>query len=125
MLDITPNVSIQGILGPLGNLKMYAGKGIYRVIKTSAGNIYGYGMIGAWSYPLLSWNSKEGTETVMGFGAGIGLEVNLKALYPNLFSNLSPISCNAEIGLRSVKFKEASCYFPIPISIGAGIHYRF
>ncbi len=129
ILDVTPNVSIQGILDPLGDLKTYVGRGIYRFKKKSNWNAYGYGMLGTWSYPiygggLLYWDIKEGTEKIMVFGAGVGIEQDCRSLGAS-FSGFPPLWLNFEIGLRSAKFKEASYNPLLPISVGVGIHYRF
>lgn len=122
--DVTPNVSIQVILNPLGDLnKMlytgaYAGRGIYRFIKKTYWNAYGYGMLGAWSYLTDSLNLKEKTGIeIMDiiFGPGAGIEYNWKALY----SKLPSIAWNLEVGLGMVNFKG------IDIITGAGAHYRF
>jgi len=131
MMDVADNLSVQGILGMVGDLKTYAGRGIYRFRKEPYWNTYGYGMIGAWSYPgyeieyeyiygISYPTMKKITETVMGFGAGVGIEYDWRALSPNL----PPIWFNLEIGLGNVKFKKIDYDFSAFMA-GAGAHYRF
>ena len=125
MMDVAPNISVQGILGLFGDLRTYAGRGIYRFTKEPYWNTYGYGMIGAWSYPWLEydWVAQrwvERTETAMGFGAGAGVEYNWQAWE----RNLPPIWWNAEVGIGMVEFEEALYEFST-FMIGVGAHYRF
>lgn len=132
MLDVTPNVSIQGILGPLGDLKTYAGRGIYKFKKGPYWNAYGYGMLGAWSYQpvadfysggLLYMGTKGETETIVGFGAGAGIEYDWRGLGAG-FSDLPPIWWSTEIGLGKLDFKKSEQDYS-GIWFGVGAHYRF
>ncbi len=127
MLDITPDMSIQGIIDPLGNLKMYTGKGIYRFKKGPSWSAYGYGMAGAWShypyYDVVGWNVVKKTETIVGFGAGAGIEYDWRGLSAD-FSNFPLIWWNIEIGLGKIDFKKSGVDFS-GIMIGGGLHYRF
>ena len=124
MVDVSDKISIQGILGAFSVLKTYAGRGIYRFKKETYWNAYGYGMLGAWSYPGYKigtgWSLEETTETVMGFGAGAGIEYDWRGLNPKL----PPLFWNLEIGLGSVKFKEID-YNLSAFMFGAGVYYRF
>jgi hypothetical protein len=114
MVDVTENISAQGIFGVFSDLKTYAARGIYRFKKETYWNVYGYGMVGAWSYSY--WLFEENTETVMGFGAGTGLEFDWRALV----SEFPPLFVNIEMGLSSVNSYNISTFM-----IGAGLHYRF
>lgn len=74
-----------------------------------------------WTYPYYGWegwNYKEKTESVMGFGAGAGIEYDWRALSPNL----PPIRWNAEIGLGRVGLEY---YNFSTLMFGVGGHYRF
>lgn len=123
MMDVSDEFSVQGILGAFGDLKTYAGRGIYRFEKKPNYNTYGYGMVGAWSYTGFEIGSgfqlKETTETVMGFGAGVGIEYDWRVFAPEL----PPIMWNLEIGLGSVKFGNVDFSFST-LMVGAGAHYR-
>jgi len=123
--DVSDKIALEGILGIFGDLKTYAGRVIYRLKKETYWNAYGYGMLGAWSYPGFKigtdyLSTEKTTETVMGYGAGAGIEYGLKALN----SNLPPLFFNLEIGLGSVNFKEID-YNLSSFMVGAGVHYRF
>jgi hypothetical protein len=118
MVDVAENISAQGIFGVFADLKTYAARGIYRFKKETYWNVYGYGMVGAWSYT--NWLFEENTETVMGFGAGTGIEYDWRALA----SGLPPLFFNLEMGLSSVNFNEVAYNFS-SFMVGAGLHYRF
>ena len=123
MMDVADNVSVQGILGAFGDLKTYAGRGIYRFRKEPKWNTYGYGMIGAWSYPWYKWegwNLVEETETTIGFGAGVGIEYDWRAWMPDL----PPVWWNLKIGVGMIEFEEAD-YDLSTFMVGCGGHYRF
>lgn len=123
MVDVAPNISVQGILAPFSDMKAYVGRGIYRFRIEPHWNTYGYGMIGAWSHP---WDKLEGeilveeTETTMGFGIGAGIEYNWQGRFPNL----PPVWWNFELGITKVKFEEADHLCSV-FMFGLGVHYRF
>lgn len=115
MIDLTDAITAQAIIGFYGNLKTYAGRGLYRFRKENFWNLYGYGMVGAWSYSLVGES-----ETVPGFGAGAGIEYDWRGWNPELPS----ISWNLELGLGVVNFDKVNYNFST-LLIGAGVHYRF
>ena len=88
MLNLNEQTSIQGLLGMFGDLKTYGGRFIYRFNNEQYSSTYGYGLLGAFSYTGLrigeDWSLEETTETVFGFGAGVGIEYNWQALSQNL-----------------------------------------
>ncbi len=123
MMDVADNISVQGIVGLMGDLKMYAGKGIYKFRKEPYWNAYGYGTIGRWSYPGYKWEEwdlVEITETTMGFGVGVGIEYDWRGWDPKL----PPIFGNVEIGFGKVEFDEVDYDFST-LMWGGGLHYRF
>ena len=127
MMDINEQISVQAILGFWGNLNTYAGRGLYRFKKEDDWEIYGYGMIGAWSYDGvrvrtigLLLESHSHTETVIGFGAGAGIEYDWRALDPDL----PPLFWNIELGIGIVDFNKVNYDFNTLI-FGVGVHYRF
>jgi hypothetical protein len=120
LADVANNVSIQGIFGLFGDLKAYAGRGIYRFNKKPKWNTYGYGMVGAWSYTGLDIRTlEETTETSFGFGAGLGVEWDLRAWV----SDFPPLWWNFGIGIGSVEFDTVDYDFAA-FSVGVGLHYR-
>lgn len=124
MMDINEMISVQAILGFFGSLNTYAGRGLYRFKKEEDWEIYGYGMIGAWSYDGVRFRTGFGienyTETVIGFGAGAGLEYDWRAFNPDL----PPLFWNIELGIGIVDFNDVNYNFNT-LLIGAGVHYRF
>lgn len=124
MMDVSDKVSVQGILGMFGDLRTYAGRGIYRFRREPLWNAYGYGMVGMWSGSYSKWDAYRGdyveeTETAMGFGAGGGIEYNWQAFSPNL----PPIWWNLEAGIGSVGFDHYNDFSAF--MFGGGAHYRF
>lgn len=124
MMDINETISVQAILGFFGDLNTYAGRGLYRFKKEDDWEIYGYGMIGAWSYDGVRVRSlfvlEKYTETVIGFGAGAGIEYDFRALSPDL----PPLFGNVELGIGIVDFNKVNYDFNT-LLIGLGVHYRF
>lgn len=124
VIDLADNFAAQGIIGAFGDLKTYAGRGIYRFQTETYWNTYGYGMVGAWSYPWTkideNYNLVEKNEITLGYGAGVGVEYN----WQSLSSNLPPIWWNLEIGVGSVQFDEANYDFST-FMFGTGAHFRF
>jgi hypothetical protein len=120
--NVTDKFAVQGVFGFFGSLKTYAARGLYKFkVKPQLG-VYGYGMVGAFSYKgfELNYNSSnfldERTETVVGFGAGAGVEY--------FFKGLEEIGWNLEIGFGSINFDQVDYNFSM-IMIGAGAHYFF
>lgn len=110
-MDISDDSSIQGILGAFGDLKVYGVRGIRRFGKEEFWNTYGYGMIGGYSWT---------TETIMGFGAGVGIEYDWRVWSPDL----PPVRWNLEVGVGFADFKDVD-YNISTFGIGVGFHYRF
>lgn len=121
MMNITDDVAVQAILGVFGNLRTLAGRGLYKFQKEDFWDLYGYGMIGAWSYQgfAIADNNRQ-RETVLGLGAGAGFQYDWRAFYPEF----PPILWNIELGIGFVDFKEVNYNFST-IIFGAGLHYRF
>lgn len=124
MMDVNETISVQAILGFFGSLNTYAGRALYRFKKENDWEIYGYGMLGAWSYDGIRFRTGFGydnyTETVLGFGFGGGIEYDWRALDPNL----PPLFWNLELGIGIVDFNNVNYNFNT-LMIGAGVHYRF
>lgn len=123
-MDINETITAQAIIGFFSGLKTYAGRGLYRFKKEQYWEIYGYGMLGLWSYDGVRFRSGVGledhTETVLGFGAGAGLEYDWRAFNPDL----PPLFWNFELGVGFVEFDEVDYDFSA-LLIGVGVHYRF
>ncbi len=124
MLNLNEHNSIQGMLGMLGDVKSYGGRYLYRFSNKQHSNTYGYGLLGAFSYTGYVYNEnyhlEKKTETVFGYGAGLGVEYSWQRWMPDLF----PLWWNIEIGFGSIKFEEVDYDFSA-IFYGAGFHYYF
>ena len=120
MMNVTDEIAIQAIVGLFGNLRTFAGRGLYKFQEDQFWDLYGYGMAGAWSYRGFTINNNRQTETVLGLGAGVGFQYDWRAFNPDF----PPIAWNIELGLGFVDFKEVNYNFST-IMFGAGVHYRF
>jgi uncharacterized membrane protein YciS (DUF1049 family) len=120
MMNITDDIAIQAIAGFFGTLRTFSGRGLYKFQQEEYWDLYGYGMIGAWSYKGLTSTATRKTETVLGLGIGGGIQYDWRAFNPSL----PPIAWNLELGIGYVDFNEVDYSFST-IMIGAGIHYRF
>ena len=115
-MDITDTFTGQAIIGIVGNLQTFAGRGIYNFKREPFWDAYGYGMIGAWRYS--AWSNYS--ETVLGFGAGAGIEYDWR----KFDDELPPIYWNMELGLGFANFNKVNYNFST-IMFGVGVHYRF
>jgi hypothetical protein len=115
MMDVTEDISAQAIIGFFGSLNTFAARGLYKFQKEDYWNLYGFGMVGVWSYSVGSLS-----ETVPGFGLGGGISYDWRAFD----ENLPPIFWNLELGLGFVNFDEVDYSFST-VLFGAGLHYRF
>ena len=105
--------AIQAIIGPVGALKTFAGRGLMKIKEDEMWSMYGYGTVGIWHYSFLGVG-----ETVLGYGAGAGIEYDIRSLD----EDLPPIYLNAELGIGVVNFGEVDYNFST-ITIGIGAHY--
>lgn len=113
MMDLNPDVSLQAIIGFLGNLNTFAGRGLYRFHHEDFWNAYGYGMLGLWTYSLLGQS-----ESAIGFGFGAGLEYDWRGFN----EDLPPLFWNLELGVGIVNL---DLYNFSSFMLGVGVHYRF
>lgn len=120
MMNVTDDIAAQAIVGFFGNLRTFAGRGLYKFQEEDYWDLYGYGMAGAWSYRGFAVNNNRQTETVLGLGAGAGFQYDWRAYN----SDFPPIAWNIELGIGFVDFKEVNYNFST-IMFGAGVHYRF
>lgn len=115
-IGITDDITGQLILGPFGFLQTYAGRGLYQFREEPYWEMYGFGMLGVWTYNY-GFNRRN-TETSLGIGAGAGIQYDWRVLD----DQLPPIFWNLELGLGFVNFDN---YNFGNILIGTGVHYRF
>ncbi|HIO95877.1 MAG TPA: hypothetical protein EYG67_03570 [Campylobacterales bacterium] len=116
-MDTSHKVAVQGIFDFIGDETSYALRGLYKFKKEQFYNVYGYGEIGLWSWDKAYYYHES--ETVLGFGAGAGIEYDLRGLD----SSFIPLFVNAELNLHMIDFD----YYhnDDEFGLGLGIHYKF
>lgn len=114
--DVTDKVTAQAIVGAWGynNLTSITGRGIYKFKTKDDYSLYGYGSLTSWT-----WDNGFDNETVFGFGAGGGIEYDIR----RLDRNLPAIYLNADAGLQVASFKNYGSFNTL--GLGFGIHYKF
>lgn len=111
MYDLSETLSVQGVVGSAGYGFSLTGRGIYRFTPQEKFTPYAYGSVGTWSGYL-------GYGMVPNFGAGGGVELDVRTFAPDL----PPLFIGVEGGLNLVTYSGGSyTYF----EFGPGIHYRF
>ncbi len=115
MMDVNDEISVQAIVGFFGALNTFAGRGLYKFQDEDFWHLYGFGMVGVWTYSIGSFS-----ETVPGFGLGAGISYDWRAFN----EDLPPIYWNLELGLGFVNFDEVNYNFSTFL-FGVGVHYRF
>ncbi len=115
-MPYTEQITAQGVIGAIGTVTTFSARGLYHFSNYQAARVYGFGSAGLWTW---NGNAAFGSETAFGFGAGVGLDYDLQ----KAFSNMPPLSVNAEVGANLVSFDNYTGFNPL--SIGVGLHYRF
>ena len=114
-LQVSETITAEAVIGFLGTVSNFSGRGWYRFNRKPNYDLYGYGTAGVYRYGY-----SLGTENVLGLGAGVGIEAGLKRMLND--PTFPPIFINAEIGLGYADFE----YYDFSSFVfGAGIHYRF
>ncbi len=112
----TDEITGQLILGPFGYLQTYAARGLYQFRDETYWDLYGFGMLGLWTYNY-GFN-RQSTESSLGLGAGAGIQYDWRAWN----DELPPIYWNVELGLGYVNLDR---YNFGSVLFGTGVHYRF
>ena len=113
--DLTDTFTVQGVGGFFGDVTNYSVRGLYNFQNQKNYNLYGYGSVGMWQidYTFLE------DESVIGYGAGAGVEYDLRGLSPDFI----PLFVNFELGMDVVNFDNDSSYGGFVT--GLGLHYKF
>ena len=123
-LQISETLTAEALLGALGTVTTFGGRLWYRFDPNPNYDLYGYGAVGVYRYGYdtfdSSLNRTRGTESVLGLGAGAGIEAGLQRLFKD--ETFPPIFINAEVGLAFANF---DYYNFSSFVFGTGIHYRF
>ncbi len=116
-MDFTDKITGQAIIGFFGTINSYTARGLYKFKQDKFYDIYAFGALG-----ILTWDgyysSLDRSETVMSFGAGAGVEYDLRGLD----SNFIPLFVNVELQATMASFDYYDFGF---MSLGLGIHYKF
>ncbi len=114
-MDVGDKMAVQGIIGFLGTVNSYSLRGIYKFQREQFYNLYGFGSLG-----ILTWGGvgSYGSESVFGFGAGGGVEYDLRGID----SSFIPIFINLELGITIANFDNYSFG---STGVGLGLHYKF
>ena len=113
--DINDQLSGQAVLGPFGDMHVYAVRGLYSFYRRMDWKLYAFGQ-GA--YLKYRHNPDESRESALSFGAGVGLEYDWRRDFPDML----PFFWNIELGLMTDRLDHKSIS---GLRIGAGVHYRF
>jgi len=114
--DVTDKITAQGIVGVWGynSLTVMTGRGLYKFKEKEHYDFYGYGAISSWS-----WDNAYYDETVIGFGAGVGAEYDIRGIDPEFI----PLYLSADIGLQMANFDHYNGFSGL--GLGFGLHYKF
>lgn len=116
---VNEKVTAQAVLGFFGTVSSFSARGWYRFNRNAEYDIYGYGTAGMYRYNFGTILFSD-TESVLGLGAGAGIETSLGKLFNQ--EEFPPIFANAELGLTYASF---DFYNFSALTFGFGIHYRF
>jgi hypothetical protein len=114
-VDLTDKFTLQGTLGFFGDLQHYGAKAIYKIDKKKAYNMFAYTAVGIWKWEGVL----EEDESIVGYSAGGGLELDLQQIFGRDFP---PLFMSGEIGFDAIDFDYVDYG---GLHIGGGIHYKF
>lgn len=113
--DVNDWLAGQAVLGPFGDMHVYAVRGLYSFYRIMDWSVYAFGQAAYLNY---RWDSDVSRETSLSFGAGVGLEYDWR----RDFADFPPLLWNIELGLMTDRLEHKSIS---GVRIGAGVHYRF
>jgi hypothetical protein len=114
--DVNDRISAQAVVGAFGTVTNFSGRGIYRFTREDNYNVFGFGTAGLWNYSGLT------DESVLGLGAGAGVELDWQRILASNGTGFPPLFSSIEIGMVLAEFEY---YNFSSFSVGAGFHYRF
>lgn len=94
MFNLTPQISLEGLYGLIGDRDGFGFRGLYRFLRFSNANLYGYGLIGGET--VGEWGVKD--ETGLLIGAGGGIEYNFIRIMDSPVS----IGIHVEMGVENL-----------------------
>lgn len=117
-MQFNETITGEAVLGIFGALTSYGGRLWYRFDPNENYDFYGYGSLSILQYRYGRFGG--GTESVMGLGAGAGVESSLQKIFDD--EDFLPLFVNAELGLALANFDH---YNFSSFVFGFGIRYRF
>jgi len=115
LYDVNEQITVQAIIGALGTVTNFGGRGIYRFQIEPKYNLYGFGTVGLWRYDYTI-----DTESVVGFGGGAGVELDWRRILED--DSFPPLYTSLDLSFVLANFE----YYNFSgISTGGGVHYRF
>lgn len=115
-MDLNDKLTAQAILG-VGTFTTVTGRGLYKFMKQDKLDVYGYGSLGFWHW---GGDRYYDSESSMTFGAGAGIEYDLRGLGAQF---TAPVFVSSELGLNVVSFDNYGSVSALGFNIG--IHYKF
>lgn len=116
-MDFTDKITGQAIIGFLGTINSYTARGLYKFKQDRFYDVYAFGALG-----LLTWDGhhslRDRSESVISFGAGGGVEYDLRGLD----SNFIPLFVNVELQATMASFDYYDFGY---MALGLGFHYKF
>jgi hypothetical protein len=116
MMDVSDDVSIQGILGTAGHGLAIAGRGIARFEPQEHFRPYAYGEVGLWS----DYRDRGATPNL---GGGLGIELDIRQFLPEAPPVYASFEAGINIGFYS--HPELGSGSVARFQIGPAVHYRF
>lgn len=119
VINLGPRFALQPVALFTGDVKVFAGRALYRVVADRSWSLYGLGSVGAWTVSGVSGSTlQSATETTTGFGIGAGVSVAIPlAEIPRWWGSL-------EVETTSAKFKQVLADFSGGLLVSAGVSYR-
>ena len=115
LYDMSERITLQAVLGALGTVTTFSGRGLYRFQTEEKFDLYGFGTVGMWR-----WSSRFVDETSLGIGGGAGIELDWRSIIGD--SGVPPLFSSVDVGLTLASF---DTYNFNALTIGVGLHYRF
>ena len=113
--SINEKAAVQGIVEPVGIVKVFAARYLMTLRTSEKWKSYGYGVGGVRMISFAGYSSSAPS-----FGAGAGFEYDFRAIAPDL----PPLYISLELGFE-MSPTDAELYNYSGISFGVGVHYAF
>ena len=117
--DINDKLTAQAIIGVwgYGDLTSMTGRVLYKFKKKEHLDFYGYGAVSSWTWNSHNYYYKD--ETSIGFGAGGGVEYDIRGIDPEFI----PLYINLDLGFQVANFNNYNDFSGL--GWGLGLHYKF